>query len=128
MACIFSYEKHYHQVHFNGLADIWNYSIDHSVDLLPSTDFIRVNRSFIINFKAIDEVKDESTKVTFLLLKELVGCRIDKIRGDDETNDQLETDTVNSSCNFFKVRLSYERKKAFNQAYNNYKATVKKEV
>lgn len=128
VACIFSFEKHYHQVDFNGLADMWNYSIDHSVELLPSKDFIRVNRSFIINFKAIDEVKDESTKVTFLLLKETVGCRIYKIRGDDENDSQLEADLANSSCNFFKVRLSYERKKAFNKAYDNYKATVKKEV
>ena len=123
VACIFSYEKHYHQVDFNGLADIWDHSIDDSVKLLPATDFVRVNRSFIINFKAIKEVEEESVKVVFLLLNELVGCRIYKIRSNNETNEQLEVESETSSCKVFKVRLSYDRKKAFNEVYDQFKTT-----
>lgn len=128
VACIFSYEKHYHQVHFNGLADIWDHSIDDSVTLLPATDFVRVNRSFIINFNAINEVEEESVKVNFLLLNELVGSRIDKIRADNECDEQLKEESETSSSKVFKVRLSYSRKKAFNQAYAQFKKSTQTDV
>ncbi|MFN0291597.1 LytTR family transcriptional regulator DNA-binding domain-containing protein [Pedobacter helvus] len=128
VACIFSYQKHYHQIDFNGLANIWDHSIDDSVKLLPATDFVRVNRSFILNFNAIKGLEEESAKVVFLLLNELVACRIDKIRANNETDEQLGVAAETSSCKGFKVRLSYDRKSAFQEAYGQFKKATPKEV
>lgn len=68
IACVFCCNKHYYAVDFEGKIDAWSHHITDSERLLPVGYFCLIDRSFVVNFSAITNVKAVGSKATHIIL------------------------------------------------------------
>ncbi|WP_162796161.1 hypothetical protein [Pedobacter namyangjuensis] len=76
IACVFCCNKHCYCIDMNGEDVIWPHSFGDSKKLLPQDYFFAINRSYLINFKAIIDHHSKSTKILVIYPLPVVGKKI----------------------------------------------------
>jgi len=137
IACVFCCNKHYYAIDFAGKIDGWNHNITDSEPLFPPSYFCLVDRSFIVNFAAIKDVKHPGPKSTRIILLPQVAEGIVKTYlkfVGEQTLAPTEEGTQGSNNaeakkildpKAFLLSVSYEQKKSFITARDKFSADLK---
>ncbi|RYD92571.1 MAG: LytTR family transcriptional regulator [Sphingobacteriales bacterium] len=135
IACIFCCQKRCYGVDLDGKSVAWTYSFGEAEALLQNNYFFAINRSYLINFEAIEDYNIKSTKVLLLKLRPAIEAKIIAIIQDVSWPQrapqqpasaelaQLATQSLNKP---FQLRVSYGRKISFLRASKEFNAMKKR--
>lgn len=117
IACVFIHGKNYYWVNFDGVCELWSYTLKQTVTLLPPALFFFINRGFAVNFNAVVKVKPINKKNISLQLTGAIHNGINKTKS---------TAPANPESN--EIRVSYAKNAFFKKVYASFLAQKEAEV